>query len=28
VRKILNRWAGGVGVTRGNATTSRMRDSD
>ncbi len=30
VRKLLNRWTGGVGVgvTRGNATTSRMRDSD
>jgi hypothetical protein len=28
VRKILNRWTGGVGVTRGNATTSRMRDGD
>jgi hypothetical protein len=28
VRKLLNRWTEGVGVTRGNATTSRMRDSD
>ena len=28
VRKLLNRWTGGGGVTRGNATTSRMRDSD
>ncbi len=27
-RKILNRWTGGIGMTRGNATTSRMRDSD
>jgi len=28
VRKILNRWTGGVGVKRGNATTSRMRGGD
>jgi hypothetical protein len=27
-RKLLNQWTGGVGVTRGNATTSRMRDGD
>ena len=26
VRKLMNRWTGGAGVTRGNATTSRMRD--
>ena len=24
VRKLLNWWTGGVGVTRGNTTTSRM----
>jgi len=28
VRKLLNWWIGGVGVTRGNATTSQMRDSN
>jgi hypothetical protein len=27
-RKLLNRWTGGVGVTRGDATTIRMRDGD
>jgi len=27
-RKLLNRWTGGVCVTRGDATTSRMRDDD
>jgi len=27
-RKLLNRWTGGAGVTRGDATTSRMRDGD
>ncbi len=28
VWKLLNRWTGGVGVTRGDATTSWMRDGN
>ena len=27
-RKLLNQWTGGVGVRRGDATTSRVRDGD
>ena len=27
-RKLLNRWTGGIGVLKGDATTSRMRDGD
>jgi len=28
VLKILNRWTGGVGVRKGNTTTSRMKDGN
>jgi len=27
-QKLLNWWTGGIGVTRGDTTTSRMRDGD
>ena len=28
VWKLLNWWTGGIGVTRGDVTTSRTRDGD